>query len=309
MPAYAADDDAKPACDRACLEKFVKTYLTALTSHDPSRAPLKDNLKYTENQSRLPIGEGLWKTAERLGDYQIYISDMRTSQAVYMGNIKTSEGWSMLTVRLRIVGDKISEVETIYPGPAIGGSYDLGNAPATLGKSRAALSAPLKAIERRDRWQLIQAADLHYEGIERGSGDLVPFGERCIKIENGVQLIKNPNFESPVRSPMGTKLPNFQSMGCTEQFNTHVWDTDTITDRRYSVVDEERGIVVAFAMYNQYAKGPCSMVVDYGPACPNSIVPPYSLAIAEAFRVRSGFIEEVESIFKVLPEQRLRGIW
>lgn len=309
MPVHAREA-ASDACDRACLEGFAKTYLDALTQNKPDQAKLASNVKYTENQKPAEIGKGLWLKAEKLGDYQIYVADTRREQIAYLGNIKTSDGWSMLAVRLRIQGGAISEVETIVPGPAASdGTFDLGAGAGSLEKARPALSTALKQSERRDRWQLIQAADLHYEGIDRGNGDIVPFGERCIKIENGVQLIENPDFPSPVRSTTGAKLPNYQAMGCQDQFNTHVWDTDAVTDRRYPVVDEERGIVVAFIMYNQYVKGPCSYVVDHGPACPSQAVEPYTLAAAEAFKVRDGFIEEVEAVFTVLPELRLRGLW
>lgn len=308
--ALAKDNPPTVACDRACLEGFTRGYLAALTQHEPALAKLAGDVKYTENQERAAIGSGLWLTAEKLGDYQIYVSDIRRSQAAYLGNIKTKDGWSMLAVRLRIENGAISEVETIVPGPAAAdGTFDLGAGAATLKQPRASLSTALKPDERRDRWQLIQAADLHYEGIDRGSGDIVPFGDNCIKIENGVQLIKNPNFPSPVRSPTGAKLPSYQALGCQDQFNTHIWDTDKVTDRRYPVVDEERGIVVAFIMYHQYIKGPCAYVVDHGPACPSQAVEPYTLAAAEAFKVRSGFIDDVEAIFTVLPKLRLRGEW
>lgn len=297
-------------CDRVCLEEFTKDYLAALVANRPDRARLASDVKYTENQELTVIGKGLWETAEQLGDYQIFVSDTRRSQAAYLGTIQTEDGLSMLAVRLRIEDGAISEIETITPGPAAeNGTFDLGEGAESLGMARQAFATPLPQDERRDRWQLIQAADLHYEGIERGNGDIVPFGEDCIKIENGVQLIKNPEFPSPVRSPTGAILPNYQAMGCQDQFNTHVWDTDRVTDRRYPVVDEERGIVVAFIMYHQYLKGPCAYVVDYGPACPSQAVEPYTLAAAEAFRVRDGFIEEVEAIFTVLPELRLRGLW
>lgn len=310
LAAEAPDTAAKPACDRACLEGFAKNYLAALIKDDPASSKLAQGVKYTENQERVEVGKGLWLNAKKLGDYQVYVADIRRSQIAFLGNIETDAGWSMLAIRLKIEGTTISEVETIIPGPAAAdGTFNLGDGAAKLGKARPAFATALKPEERRDRSQLIQAADLHYEGIERGNGDIVPFGDRCIKIENGVQLIKNPNFPSPVRSPLGTTLPNYQAMGCQDQFNTHVWDTDRVTDRRFPVVDEERGIVVAFIMYNQYLKGPCAMVVDHGPACPSQIVEPYTLAAAEAFRVRAGFIEEVEAIFTVLPELRVRGIW
>jgi hypothetical protein len=86
-------------------------------------------------------------------------------------------------------------------------------------------------------------------------------------------------------------------MGCRDQLNTHIWDTDPVTDRSYPVVDEERGIVAALALDHQYIKGPCATVVDYGTVCPPVTAQPYSLVMAESFRVRAGKIEEVESIF------------
>ena len=306
-PANAANQDK---CDRACLEAFANGYLDALIANSPKSAPLASSVKYTENQAVATIGDGLWKTARKLGDYRIYVADTRRSQIAYLGNIQTADGWSMLAIRIRIAGEQITEVETIIPGAAASaGSFDLGGGAARLGQAREAFAKPLLPEERRDRSQIIMAADLHYEGIERGNGDIVPFGETCIKIENGVQLILNPDFPPPVASPSGADLPNFQAMGCQDQFNTRVWETDLITDRRYPVVDEERGVVVAFGMYNQYAKGPCAEVVDYGAVCPKSPTRAYTLAMAEAFRVRSGFIEEVEAVFTVLPELKLRGVW
>src|SRR5665213_4637354 len=94
-----------------------------------------------------------------------------------------------------------------------------------------------------------------------------------------------------------------------DQLNTHIWDTDTITDRRYPIVDRERGIVMAFVMYNEYAKARCADVVDYGLVCPPVPVDPLTLALVEAFKIRSGEIHEVAAVFAVLPGLRLRGLW
>ncbi|MGE5721715.1 MAG: hypothetical protein ACM3YM_04570 [Sphingomonadales bacterium] len=311
-PALSAPGAAagRPPCDRACLEGYMKSYLDRLVAHDPSGLALAPNAKATENQQLVPIGDGLWKTAQAVGTYRIFASDMRNQQIAFIGNLRTTGGWTMVAIRLRILDNAISEVETIVPGAAAGeGTFNLSGGAASLKEARPAFATALTRDERRDRWQLIQAADLHYEGVERGNGDIVPFGNDCIKIENGIQLIRNPDFHSPGVSPSGRPVPNFTAMSCRDQFNTHIWDTDTITDRRYPVVDEERGIVVAFTMYNQYVKGPCAIVVDYGPVCPKEPVQPYSLALAEAFKVRGGFIEEVESVFTVLPVLRERGLW
>jgi hypothetical protein len=308
-PVIAADNSA-PACDRSCLQAFMKGYLSAVVAHDPARLHAIADVKYTENQTPLPIGDGLWKSLRAVGTYRILASDIRNQQIAFLGNAQIASGWTMLAIRLRIAGGQISEIETIVPGAAAAaGTFDLSSGAGKLTLARPAFATSLRSDERRDRSQIIQAADLHYVGIERGNGDIVPFGNDCIKIENGVQLIRNPAFQSPAVSPSGKPVPNFTAMSCRDQFNTHIWDTDTITDRRYPVVDEERGIVVAFAMYNQYVKGPCANVVDYGTVCPKATTKPYSLAMAEAFRVQAGFIEEVESIFTVLPVLMERGVW
>ncbi|MDB5684265.1 MAG: hypothetical protein JWM75_1963 [Sphingomonas bacterium] len=310
MAAPIAPAEAATSCGRSCLEDFMQSYLKAVVAHDAAKLPLATGVKYTENQAIVRMGDGLWKAVEQLGSYRIMASDMRNQQIAFMGNAKLASGWTMLAVRLRIVDGSISEVEAIAPGAAAAsGTFDLSGGAANLRAARPAFTTALKASERRDRSQIIQAAELHYEGIQRGNGDIVPFGEDCIKIENGVQLIKNPNFHGPGASPSGKPVPKFQAMSCHDQFNTHIWETDTITDRRYPVVDEERGIVVAFAMYNQYAKGPCAIVVDVGPVCPKDPVEPYSLAIAEAFKVRAGLIQEVEAVFTVLPMLKERGVW
>ena len=50
------------ACDRACLQGVADAYLAALVAHDPSKAPMAPNAKFTEQAQPMPIGEGqLWK--------------------------------------------------------------------------------------------------------------------------------------------------------------------------------------------------------------------------------------------------------
>jgi len=301
---------AAESCERSCLESFANRYLTALAAHDTSGVPVVANVKYTENQEILPFGSGIWRTGAQVGSYRILAADPENSQVAFMGNVKVGDSWSMMALRLRIHEQKISEIETILPGSAAAsGTFDLSSGAGNLKAARPAFATNLLPAERRDRSQLVWSADLHYEGIERGSGDIVPFGNACIKVENGVQLIRNPNFQSPGVSPSGKPVPNFTALSCRDQFNTHIWDTDRITDRRYPVVDEERGVVLAFVMYNQYIKGPCSDVVDYGTVCPKTSTQPYSLVAVEAFKVRAGKIEEVEAIFTPLKTLRLRGVW
>jgi hypothetical protein len=51
------------ACDRACLTGIADAYFAAIAAHDPAKAPVAPNAKFTEQTQVLKVGEGLWKTA------------------------------------------------------------------------------------------------------------------------------------------------------------------------------------------------------------------------------------------------------
>ena len=59
-------ETAPPDCNRTCLEGFANQYMEALVAHDPSRAPLAKNVKFTENGQELAVGDALWATASDL---------------------------------------------------------------------------------------------------------------------------------------------------------------------------------------------------------------------------------------------------
>jgi hypothetical protein len=72
-------------CDRSCLEAVIGRYLAAVVAHDPTRLPLSAEVKYTENEQLLDVGDGYWQTATGMGNYQHYFADPTTSQAAWMG--------------------------------------------------------------------------------------------------------------------------------------------------------------------------------------------------------------------------------
>jgi hypothetical protein len=150
---------------------------------------------------------------------------------------------------------------------------------------------------------MIEATNAYYEGIEKGTGNVVPFADDCHRIENGVALVNNPDYHYNFVSPLGRSLPNFAAMGCREQFDTGIWATDTITHRRFPVVDEERGVVAAFTIYNSGGAKNCVDTKDFGPVCKSADVKakPTSLDLLELMKIRDGKIHEQESIWERLP--------
>lgn len=51
------------ACDRLCLTRIADAYFAAIAAHDPKKAPLAGNVRFTEDTQVRTIGEGLSKLA------------------------------------------------------------------------------------------------------------------------------------------------------------------------------------------------------------------------------------------------------
>jgi hypothetical protein len=258
---------AQMQCNRACLDGFIDKYLAALVAHDPQSLPLTEDVKFTENTVRLNLGQALWKTASGLGDFKIYLADPYSKQAGFMGVVMEEGKPRLLAARLQIKNGKIKEIETIVTRKGLGGDF-----PPTLPKRKAKpiWAETLKPSESVSRSQMVKAADLYFDGMELNNGAIVPFADDCNRTENGLQTTNNPDLK-----PMGGV--DFGSMGCKEQFDKAGVGIFETPERRFWMVDEERGIVLG--VFNFGFKGGL-----------------IAIPIAEAFKINSGKIREIEAI-------------
>ena len=69
-------------CNRACLEGLIDQYLKAVVAHDPSKVPLSKDVMYTENNQKMEVGDGFWKTAQGLGNYRHVFADPEFGQVL-----------------------------------------------------------------------------------------------------------------------------------------------------------------------------------------------------------------------------------
>src|SRR5437868_11881144 len=83
--AQAATGPIPLNCNRACLENLVDQYLAALVAHDPKRLPLSADVRYSENDQLIDLGDGFWKTVENRGNYTHTWADPEFGQVAYMG--------------------------------------------------------------------------------------------------------------------------------------------------------------------------------------------------------------------------------
>src|SRR5580692_5470119 len=108
-------------CDRACLEGVVNQYLSALAAHDPKRLPLSADIKYTENDQIMDIGDGFWKTVEGPGNYKHIFADPEFGQVPMMGTMREAGAALLMSRRLPIELGPITEIESIYHRQGGGG--------------------------------------------------------------------------------------------------------------------------------------------------------------------------------------------
>ena len=291
-PALAQPDtppsEYRVVCGRDCLEQFAERFLNAITSRQPSRVPLSPNVRYTENSVHLAIGDGLWSTADGLGENRLIFTDPVSGGIHLYAGIVEAGLPSMLAARLKVEDRHVTEIEiTVLRRPA-----DDPNM-ATFALPRPIWSEPVPPNQRVSREALIDIADSYFEGITQARGDITPFDDACVRFENGSQMTLATDVTiSPV-----------QRMSCREQFAAGMLIIVTsISNRRYPVVDEENQVVSAIATFDH--RGNLD-AVPFGN--PNNVTPagqfsrPFSFLIFESFKVIDGKIRQIEATVLSVP--------
>ena len=280
--------DAGPY-DRVYLEGLVDRYLSALMAHDPSPLPLHGAVKFTENGQRLELGDGLWNTASALGTYKLYVADPQGEQAGYIGTIRENGTPAILALRLKIQHRKISEIETLVVRDEAGAQK--------LEKLDGPHPAFLETIpldERASREELIEISDMYFTGLEQNDGKgIYPFTDDCNRLENGQQTTNNPSEED--------RPFDISALGCREQFETGFFRFVTrIRDRRFLVVDQERGLVLTFVFFDHAGNIPTVTLTD-GRTIPIGVTRPWTWEIAELFKVENGLLRQIEAVVREAP--------
>ncbi|HVZ23565.1 MAG TPA: hypothetical protein VG871_20975 [Vicinamibacterales bacterium] len=303
-PAYAAAAARLPVgpvpanCDRACLEDLVNQYLAAVVAHDPKRLPLSADVRYTENDQVLDVGDGFWNTATGLGNYKHYFADPVMSQVGFMGTMKEGRGLLLMALRLRVQLGRITEIETSYFRMGGGGPNDIAAMDARLQPEPLWLQ-PAPNARRYSRQELIDVANAYFEGVQRDDGKgFYPFTDDCDRIENGSHTT-NVATARP-STPGGF---NYMALGCKAQLESgYLGIVTSIHHRRYPLVDEERGVVWAYSVFDmggtvRTIRLTNGETADMGMFAGRAS----SIEVTEAFRIENGLIRRVEMIGASVP--------
>jgi len=295
-PLHASLGPIPLKCDRACLEKVMDDYLAAVVAHDPKRLPLSADVKYTENSQLVEIGDGFWKTAQGLGNYKHYFADPEFGQVALMGTMMEAGAPLLMSARLRIELGRITEIETVYFKPGGGGPNNIA-AMDKLGKPEALWFRTIPPAQRLTRQEMIAIADGYFTSVQKNDGKGIngtgtyPMAPDCHRIENGSPTTNVPR---PAGEKPGTL--NLFAMDCMSQFKMGLYYVvQNIHNRRYPLVDAERGIVWAHAVFDQGTVNQ-GVLADGTKHSYPGFNRPSSILVTEAFLIEDGKIRRVEMI-------------
>jgi hypothetical protein len=268
-PGPAAD------CDRECLRSAITTYLDALVRHDVSQLPWADKVRITEDCIEKPLAQvGLVRSVTKVRGYRQDFLDER--QGIAGTHVVVEEGGApvLLVVRMKIEGEKITELETLATRSRTEGSLfridGLDNATAAMNL------APRKS-QLNTREEMIRIALLYPAGLEAESFVTVdaPFTADAYRLENGEMMAgpdcaRNEGCKNIKTQPLG----GGGSRGKVEV--------------RVAAVDERMGIV-----WLRMAWGGNRPPRDGGQRT--------ELTVWEAFKIHDGKIHAVEAFMKNMP--------
>ena len=280
-------------CNDACASNSERSsddliavmdqYLGLLVKNDPAGLAVAKDIKITENGYPIQLGNGLFQTAEEI-TYKQYMADPSVGQVMVFGVVKESVLLANFMVRLKVVKGKITEIETIVARK----DESSFASPEDLKEPRPIYARVLPESERSPRDVLIKIANSYFEGIEKNTGEIVPFHKDCNRYENGTQTTNNP-------STIAT--------GCKEQFDNKVYSYITkVRNRRFLMADEEKGLVFGIFTFDMPGK---KENFKYFPTpfdkLPTRFYKPRSLLLAEMFKIVDGQILSIEAVMVNAP--------
>jgi len=266
-------------CDRECLRGKVMQLLYAFLKHDESKLPVAGTLRVTEDAVEKPLAKvGLVRTVTRLRGFRQDIIDERAGVAGADVVVEESGAPVLLVVRLKVVADKLTEVELVATRSAAEGLiFNIDG-----------LSAPSEVMNYAPRPEQLSTRDeavkaaLHYPaGLNAAKtfADVdAPFAAGAYRYENG-QLMAGPDckFAPGCQNIATQSLAIFNRLGNVQT--------------RVVAVDERMGIVWLRMAWGVRERGGDQ------------------LTVWETFKVFDGKIHAVEAFMRILPVEKRNGGW
>lgn len=222
---------------------MLDQYLNAVVQHNPAAVPLSAGYRQTENAIVVRPGKGIWQSAKSVGKMQRRYLDAEAGQAAYFGTLEDASGTAVVTVRLKIDGRKVSEAEWMiarHGDPGIGVSAGAQATAAFHDPEYLTAHPPAERVvpksERLSRADMVAITNSYFDGLTAHDGSLIIAHPGCVRLENGVATTQRP-------------LPGGATSDCTAK--EAMRNIFAVTARRYPLVDEEAGAVLAIGVFER----------------------------------------------------------
>jgi len=147
---------------------------------------------------------------------------------------------------------------------------------------------------------MVRLSNGYFDTLQLNDGTIhTRFHPDCQRVENGVQTTCNPEF---------AKIVPVSALGCEAQFRmgNYRYD-DALRARRFPLVDEERGLVLAFGFIDHSGRLDTYQLTD-GRTVKSPVRRPHSFYISELFKIDHGMICQIEANFITVP-YRMPSPW
>jgi hypothetical protein len=276
-------------CDYTCLIGFARNYMDALAHRDPSRVKFARNVRFVENDVEMTVGsQGLWATVSGVASTGLEAADTSTGEAAWIGTAEEHGLPVYYGMRLQVRERAITEVETIVVRTT--------GLPLPFGDVKKIVHDPafaqiLPPEQRRPRERLRAVADSYFNTVELNDGMVfAPFTDDCARLENGI-----------LTTAAGPGSAGSISPGCEAQFKLGIYRINKrIRERRYPLIDVERGVVVATGFFDHANEFDTYRTTD-GIVRKTALKWPNSISLVEAFKITDGRIQRIEAVFTYVP--------
>jgi hypothetical protein len=312
---------AGASCDRACLTGISDRYLAALVAHDPSKAPMAPNAKFTEQSKEMAVGEGLWKSAvEGPTTFKIPVADPVVGQIGVILMMKASpvafpappgRGGAppadngpasiQLALRLKVENRQITEAEHVIARIMAPSQLNALTTP------RPAFARTVPVADRNPRSIMFVIANAYYDALVLGDGELAPFADDCGRRENGMHTagVGRPADAPPPPAGFGG-TPTDCAGQLTARAMTYIGSIDL---RRIWIADEEKGLVFAYSMFRHPMEQKTITILNNDGSTSERPMnfSPFDLEAAHIFKISGGKIHEIEAMGFTLPLHSKNG--
>jgi hypothetical protein len=250
-----------------------------------------------------------------VGKYRQVFADSRGDEVGLYASMRENGTPFLLAARIKLSQGRITEIEAIASRPS---GAAAANGEAGLQRLEREGSKPwwdtqIPASERMSRDALVTTANKYFVGLQKNDGKgEYPFTDNCYRYENGNLATGNQEMARLADEAEKSGKPHvsgqptafglrLMSYPCRQQFELgYMKMVDRIRDRRFPIVDLERGVVFTLVFFDHSGTVHEVTTTD-GKTHSVGLRTPFTWEIAEAFRIEKGQIRAIEAILTQSP--------